>query len=73
MKPIPPSAFQLTVEQQLQMRIFKDQVESASAEDLRLLLLDLVRQNYVTRNIVKQGLKLDLDRLTPPHDEPEPS
>ncbi|MEG3935726.1 MULTISPECIES: NblA/ycf18 family protein [unclassified Microcoleus] len=46
----------LTLEQQLRLRIYASQAQSLSVEEARVLLVELMRQNMIKDNVIKSLL-----------------
>jgi len=48
---------QLTVEQEFKLKVYATQTQSLSAEEARILLVEMMRQNMVKDNVIKKFLR----------------
>lgn len=48
---------ELTLEQQFQLKICVDQSKLLSPEEVRILLVEMMRQNMIKDNVIKDLLK----------------
>jgi hypothetical protein len=48
---------QLTVEQEFKLKVYATQTQSLSAEEARILLVEMMRQNMVKDNVIKNFLR----------------
>ncbi|MEG3898157.1 MULTISPECIES: NblA/ycf18 family protein [unclassified Microcoleus] len=47
---------ELTLEQEFKLKIYASQVQSLSAEQARILLVEIMRQNTIKDNVIKNLL-----------------
>ena len=47
----------LTVEQEFKLKVYATQTQSLSAEEARILLVEMMRQNMVKDNVIKNFLR----------------
>jgi hypothetical protein len=55
--PLPPEVFNLSIEQQFELRACCDSIESMSIEQLKALTSQLVSIEFVQRNVIRSLVK----------------
>ncbi|MEG4802069.1 NblA/ycf18 family protein [Microcoleus sp. ARI1-B5] len=56
-------SLELTMEQQFKLKVYIEQTKLLSSEEARILLVEMMRQNMIKDNVIKNLLKVGNERF----------